>query len=277
MSHVKTIALVGLIGAGLFGVYKIMNGGLKVGGLDEIGKAHSEQLEAAANIALPQDSGTPKVESITIDPLAHLGPLATSLPAAPGAGATAAARSEPRPAPVAPDLVTGRAYTLSGLATLLTESPVPAAKDGSEPTVIRVLKAGTKVIVIETRGSPSDRAFQVSVDATGDFGWIAGREFADAPPVAVAPPPAPEPEPVAPTATAPEEPAPEAAPARPRRAFLTLTLGDGRTIRAESVNYVGENAKVRIEGGIVLTYPKAWVTVGDPTEASSGGAAPTGD
>lgn len=276
MSHVKTIALTGLIGAGLFGVYKIMNGGLKVGGLEEIGQKHAEQLEAAANIAVPQDAGTPKVESITIDPLAHLGPLSTSLPGTPGAVADAASRSEPRPAPVAPDLVTGRAYTLAGLATLLTESPVPAAKDGSEPSVIRVLKAGTKVIVIETRGSPSARAFQVSVDASGDFGWIAGREFAETPPVAVAPPAPPEPEAAAPAAE-PEEPPPEAAAPRPRRAFLTITLGDGRTLRAESVNYIGENAKVRIEGGIVLTYPKSWVTVGDPTEASSPAPSSAGD
>lgn len=273
----KTIALTGLIGAGLFGVYKIMNGGLEIGGLEEIGKKHSAELEAAASIAVPQDAGTPKVESITIDPLAHLGPLATSLPGAPGAVAAAASGSEPRPAPVAPDLVTGRAYTLAGLATLLTESPVPAAKDGSEPSVISVLKAGTKVIVIETRGAPSNRAFQVSVDASGDFGWIAGREFAETPPIAVAPPAPPAPESAAPTAAEPEEPAPEVAAPRPRRAFLTITLGDGRTLRAESVNYVGENAKVRIEGGIVLTYPKSWVTVGDPTEAASGPAASSGD
>jgi hypothetical protein len=261
MSHVKLIVIVGLAGAGLAALHHLMNRGVDLGGIENLGKERAAQLEATALIATPPDDAA-KAPSITIDPLAHLGVLPA---AGPGRAGVMSAPVPAAPAP--PDLTTGRAYILAGVATLYGDPPRTHAKDRPGGGALRVLKPGTRILVIEREGPAESCAFHVSVEETGDFGWIAGTEIADAPPVAVVPP-QPVPAAVAaalPDAAADAAAAQSAAPPSPPRRFLTVTLGDGCTLRAESVNYVGESAKVRIEGGIVLTYARAWVTIGDTT------------
>lgn len=267
MSHVKLIVIVGLAGACLAGLHQVMNRGVDLGGVENLGKERAAQLEAAALIATPTDDAA-KAPSITIDPLAHLGPLSTLAPGSTSKGGSTGGPGVPSAAAastrVAPDLSTGRAYILAGIATLYGERPHADAKERPAGGALRVLKSGTRILVIEREGPAESCAFHVSVEETGDFGWLAGLDLADVPPVAVAPP-QPEPEVVAVAAPDPAADAKSAAPPSTARRFLTVTLGDGCTLRAESVNYVGESAKVRIEGGIVLTYARSWVTIGDMT------------